>query len=43
MSPFPAGTEVDGAIPYAGQFFDKGAAVYNVMHPDFGAIDSMII
>lgn len=37
MSPFPAGTEIDGAIPYAGQFFDKGAAVYNVMHPEFGA------
>lgn len=37
MSPLPTGTEVDGAIPYAGQFFDKGAAVYNVMHPDFGA------
>ena len=37
MSPLPAGTEVDGAIPYAGQFFDKGGAVYNVMHPDFGA------
>ena len=37
MSPLPAGTEVDGAIPYAGQFFDKGGSVYNVMHPDFGA------
>ena len=37
MSPFPDGTEVDGAIPYAGQWFDRGGAVYNVMHPDFGA------
>lgn len=37
MSPLPDGTEVDGDIPYAGQFFDKGGAVYNVMHPDFGA------
>ncbi len=37
MSPFPTGTETGGDIPYDGQFFDKGAAVYNVMHPDFGA------
>jgi len=37
MSPFPTGTETGGNIPYDGQFFDKGGAVYNVMHPDFGA------
>jgi hypothetical protein len=37
MSPKPTGTETGGDIPYAGQWFDKGAAVYNVMHPDFGA------
>ncbi len=37
MSPFPDGTEVDGNIPYIGQFFDKGGTVFNVVHPDFGA------
>jgi len=35
--PFPDGTETLGDIPVAAQFFDKGGAVYNVMHPDVGA------
>ncbi len=37
MSPLPDGTETGGALPFAGQWFDKGAAVFNAMHPDFGA------
>lgn len=37
MTPLPDGTETLGNTPYDGQFFDKGGAVYNVMHPDFGA------
>ncbi len=36
--PYPDGTETLGAIPIAAQFFDKGGAVFNVMHPDFGAV-----
>lgn len=36
--PFPSGSESLGDIPIAAQFFDKGGAVYNVMHPDFGAV-----
>lgn len=35
--PYPTGNETLGTIPLAGQFFDRGGAVYNVMHPDFGA------
>ena len=37
MTPLPDGTETALSFPYAGQFFDRGGAVYNVMHPDFGA------
>jgi hypothetical protein len=36
--PYPTGTESRPAYPYIGQFFDRGGAVFNVMHPDFGAI-----
>jgi hypothetical protein len=35
--PFPTGAETLGDIPVSAQFFDKGGAVYNVMHEDFGA------
>ena len=36
--PYPTGLETRAAYPYIGQFFDRGGAVYNVMHPDFGAV-----
>lgn len=36
--PYPTGAETSGDIPYIGQYFDKGGAVYNVMHPDLGAV-----
>lgn len=38
MGTFPDGTEVDAQIPYSGRWFDAGGAIYNVMHPDFGAV-----
>lgn len=36
--PYPTGTETGASIPLAGQFFDRGGAVFNVMNPDFGAV-----